>query len=106
MNNIRGYKNNYGEEVGKISVSIYRDKQSGLSSFYIDTDNDNVEQISYIIEDTLKMIWTKADIKMSKGTRNIYTFWHFSLFYIFRLIYMLYLYIHGGEKYEVKPWLY
>lgn len=56
MNNIKGCKNISGEKIGEISVSIYRDKQAGISSFDIDTENDNVEQISYIIEDTLKMI--------------------------------------------------
>ncbi len=43
-----------GEEVGTISVSIFKN-QNGLSSFTVNAENDNVLQVSYVIEDTLKM---------------------------------------------------
>ncbi len=44
-----------GKEVGKISICVFKDTKTGLSSFYLDTDNEDVMQISYVIEDTLKM---------------------------------------------------
>lgn len=37
---------------GTITVSVYKDK-SGRSSFDINTDNDEVLPVSYVIEDTL-----------------------------------------------------
>lgn len=55
MNNITDCNNIIGEEVGSISVSIYQDKQTGLSSFHINTENDDVLQVSYVIEDALKV---------------------------------------------------
>ena len=55
MKNIANCKDISGEEIGTVSVSIYKDKESGLSSFHIDTENDDVVQVSYVIEDTLKM---------------------------------------------------
>lgn len=42
-----------GQELGTISVSIYKDKNSGLSAFSINSDED-VECFSYAIEDTMK----------------------------------------------------
>lgn len=42
-----------GQEVGTISISIYKDTQSGLSAFSINSDED-VECFSYAIEDTMK----------------------------------------------------
>lgn len=55
MKNITNCKDIFEEEVGTISISIYKNKQTGLSSFHIDAENDNVVQVSYVIEDTLKM---------------------------------------------------
>lgn len=43
------------ESIGTVSVSIYKDKESGLSSFHVIPENDDVLQVSYVIEDTLKM---------------------------------------------------
>lgn len=42
-----------GQELGTISISIYKDIQTGLSSFSISSDED-VECFSYAIEDTMK----------------------------------------------------
>lgn len=44
-----------GNEIGTISVSIYKDKSTGLSAFNINAD-ENVVHVSYVIEDILKMI--------------------------------------------------
>lgn len=53
MLNIKNCEN-VGKEIGTISVYIYKDKETGLSAFYINAD-DNVVQFSYAIEDILKM---------------------------------------------------
>lgn len=42
-----------GKELGTISISIYKDTKTGLSSFSIISDED-VECFSYAIEDTMK----------------------------------------------------
>ena len=39
---------------GTITVSVFKSNEKNITSFEIETDNENVEQISYIIEDTLK----------------------------------------------------
>lgn len=44
---------NHGEKVGTILVSIYRNVETGFSAFDIDADED-LEQFSYAIEDTMK----------------------------------------------------
>jgi len=44
---------NYGEKIGTISVSIFKDAQTGLSAFSINSDEE-VECFSYAIEDTMK----------------------------------------------------
>ncbi len=54
MNNINNKKSDV-EKVGTISVSIYKNKNTGFSAYSIDADNDDVIQVSYMIEDTLKM---------------------------------------------------
>lgn len=46
---------NRGEQIGTICVSIYKDKETGLSSFHVNPENEDVLQVSYVIEDTLKM---------------------------------------------------
>lgn len=42
-----------GEKVGTISVSIYRDKSTGLPFFYLKSRNKNMSQVLDIIEDAL-----------------------------------------------------
>lgn len=42
-----------GQEIGTISISIYKDIDSGLSAFDINADED-VEVFSYAIEDIMK----------------------------------------------------
>ena len=42
-----------GQELGTISISIYKDNESGLSAFGINADED-VELFSYAIVDTMK----------------------------------------------------
>lgn len=56
MNNITNFQNSFGEEIGSISVSIYKN-DDGLSSFKLDTKSDDVLQVSYVIEDTLKKLY-------------------------------------------------
>ncbi len=51
---ISNYKNKiYGEEIGSISVYMYKDKLSGKPFFYINSENEEVLPLSYIIEDVL-----------------------------------------------------
>lgn len=50
--------NNYkkeivGEKVGTVAVSMYKEKETGLPFFGLNPDNEDVLQLSYIIEDTL-----------------------------------------------------
>ncbi|MCI8362259.1 MAG: hypothetical protein HFJ41_03875 [Clostridia bacterium] len=44
---------NYGEKIGTISVSIFKDIETGFAAFSINTDED-VEHFSYAIEDIMK----------------------------------------------------
>lgn len=41
-------------KIGTIIVSVFKSKDKNTTSFEVQSDNENVEQISYIIEDTLK----------------------------------------------------
>lgn len=54
MKNITNSIKIAAEKIGNISVSIYKDK-TGSSFFRINPENDNMLQISYVIEDVLKM---------------------------------------------------
>lgn len=54
MNNITNFDDSCGKEIGSINVSIFKNIETGLSSFKLDTNNENVLQVSYVIEDTLK----------------------------------------------------
>lgn len=54
MNNIDMKKLDV-EKVGTVSVSIYKNRCTGFSSYSIDTENDDVLQISYVIDDLLKI---------------------------------------------------
>lgn len=47
------HSNIIGEEIGTVSVSMYKDINTGLPFFFVNSDNDDVSQLSYIIEDTL-----------------------------------------------------
>lgn len=49
MNN----NNIIGEKIGTVLVSMYKDNSTGLPFFHIQSSNEDVLQISYIIEDTL-----------------------------------------------------
>lgn len=56
MNTIVNFKDSkkiVGEEIGTVSVSMYKDPSTGLPFFYIQSENEDVLQLSYIIEDTL-----------------------------------------------------
>ena len=44
---------NIDKELGKIIISMYKDTVTDLPFFEIDADNENVEQVAYIIEDAL-----------------------------------------------------
>ena len=43
-----------GEEIGCVSIHMYKETTSNLPLFRINTDSDNVLPLSYIIEDILK----------------------------------------------------
>lgn len=56
MNNIvdfNSHNNMNYKEIGTVSVSMYKNAQTGKSFFQINADNEDVLQLSYIIEDTL-----------------------------------------------------
>ncbi|MCI8617954.1 MAG: hypothetical protein HFJ60_06940 [Clostridia bacterium] len=42
-------------KIGTIVVSVFKSKDRSTTSFEVKPDNENVEQVSYVIEDTLKM---------------------------------------------------
>lgn len=44
---------NHNEKIGTISVSIYKNAQTGFAAFSINSDEE-VECFSYAIEDTMK----------------------------------------------------
>lgn len=41
-------------KIGTITVFVFKSNDKNTTSFEVKSDNENVEQISYIIEDTLK----------------------------------------------------
>ncbi len=56
MNNIikfKSKKQTCGKKIGTVTVSMYEDINSGHHFFYINADNEEVLQLSYIIEDCL-----------------------------------------------------
>lgn len=53
MLNITNNHENCGDKIGTISVSIYKNAQTGFSAFNINADED-VVHFSYAIEDTMK----------------------------------------------------
>lgn len=42
------------EKLGKIIISVYKD-DNNHTNFQIETDNEDILPVSYVIEDTLKM---------------------------------------------------
>lgn len=56
MSNIIQFENHNNisyEEIGTVSVSMFKNSKTGKPFFEINADNDDVLQLSYIIEDTL-----------------------------------------------------
>ncbi len=57
MNNIINFntcKNQIvGEKIGTLSVSMYIDKITSKPFFYIQSENEDMLQVSYIVEDAL-----------------------------------------------------
>lgn len=41
-------------KIGTIIVSVFKSNDKLSTSFEVEADNENVEQISYIVEDVLK----------------------------------------------------
>ena len=41
-----------GEKVGSVHVSMYKDSNTRLPFFFIKADNEDMLQVSYIIEDS------------------------------------------------------
>ena len=44
-----------GKKVGTVSVHVYRETKTNAPFFYIESENQEVLPISYVVEDTLKM---------------------------------------------------
>lgn len=42
-----------GEKCGTVTVSVYKNSITGLPFFHVESSNDAVLPISYVIEDTL-----------------------------------------------------
>lgn len=42
-----------GEKVGSVHISMYKDSTTRLPFFFIKADNEDMLQVSYIIEDSL-----------------------------------------------------
>ncbi len=42
------------KKFGTVSVSMYRDTKTELPFFYISSENEDVLQVSYVIEDILQ----------------------------------------------------
>lgn len=42
------------EKLGNIIISVYRD-ENNKTNFQIETDNEDILPVSYVIEDTLKL---------------------------------------------------
>ncbi len=56
MCNVDNSNNNnkiLAKKVGTLSVSMYEDTLTGLPLFYIQSENEKMLQVSYVIEDTL-----------------------------------------------------
>lgn len=47
------YNKLIGEKVGTVLVSMFKDKNTNKPLFYIEADNEDMLQVSYVIEDTL-----------------------------------------------------
>lgn len=44
---------NIDKEIGRISIAIYQNSETNKQYYKIITNNENVEQLAYVIEDTL-----------------------------------------------------
>lgn len=44
-----------GEKCGTVTVSIYKETTSGSPIFYVQSDNEDVLPVSYVIEDILSL---------------------------------------------------
>lgn len=44
-----------GKKVGTVSVHMYKETKTNAPFFYIESDNQAVLPVSYIVEDSLKM---------------------------------------------------
>lgn len=53
FDNSRNKKAIHGEKVGTVHVSVYKDATNGLPFFFIESDNEDVSQVSDVIEDFL-----------------------------------------------------
>lgn len=43
-----------GKEIGTVSVHMYKDVETDSPFFYVNAENKDVLQLSYVIENTLK----------------------------------------------------
>ena len=44
-----------GKKCGTVTVSVYKEKITGSPIFYIQSDNEDVLPVSYVIEDVLSL---------------------------------------------------
>lgn len=44
-----------GKKVGTVSVHMYKESKTNTPFFYVESENQDVLPISYVVEDTLKM---------------------------------------------------
>lgn len=44
-----------GKKVGTVSVHMYKEIETNAPFFYVESENQDVLPISYVVEDTLKM---------------------------------------------------
>ena len=44
-----------GKKCGTVTVSVYKEKGTGSPFFYIQSDNEDVLPVSYVIEDVLSL---------------------------------------------------
>ena len=81
MLNITNNNENCGEKIGTISVSIYKNTETGFSAFNINADDD-VEHFSYAIEDTMK--------KFQTSFAQSFYFFFFNILYFFFVYFSIY----------------
>ena len=55
LETIRKHEDKKRKKCGTVTVSIYKESHSGSPIFYVESDNEDVLPVSYIIEDALSL---------------------------------------------------